>query len=71
MPESLPVLEINTAHPLVLRLADESDDDRFTGLAGIVLDHALLAEGAQLDNPADYVSRMNRDLLDLEQDSAT
>ena len=71
VPASLPVLEINTAHPLVVRLAAESDDARFSGLAGIVLDHALLAEGAQLDNPADYVSRMNRYLLDLEHDSAT
>jgi molecular chaperone HtpG len=71
VPATLPVLEINTAHPLVVRLAAESDDARFSGLAGIVLDHALLAEGAQLDNPADYVSRMNRYLLDLEQDSAT
>ena len=71
VPASLPVLEINAAHPLVVRLAAESDDARFSGLAGIVLDHALLAEGAQLDNPADYVNRMNRYLLDLEQDSAT
>jgi molecular chaperone HtpG len=70
-PETLPVLEINMTHPLVVRLAAETDDARFTGLAGIVLDHALLAEGAQLDNPADYVSRMNRYLLDLEQDGAT
>jgi len=35
-------------------------------LSNIVLDHALLAEGAQLENPADYVQRMNRYLLDIE-----
>ena len=67
LPETLPVLEINMDHPLVARLAAEADDARFRSLAGIVLDHALLAEGAQLENPADYVSRMNRYLLDLEQ----
>jgi HSP90 family molecular chaperone len=30
-----------------------------------VLDHALLAEGAQLENPADYVRRINQLVLDL------
>jgi len=31
-----------------------------------VLDHALLAEGSQLDSPAEYVRRMNKLLLDIE-----
>ena len=66
LPESKPILEINVQHPLVVRLADESDDDRFGALSKIVLDHALLAEGTQLDNPAEYVQRMNKYLLDIE-----
>jgi len=66
IPESKPILEINTAHPLVGRLAAESDDDRFGELSNIVLDHALLAEGSQLENPAAYVHRMNKLLLDIE-----
>jgi HSP90 family molecular chaperone len=28
-----------------------------------VLDHALLAEGSQLDNPAEYVQRINEFML--------
>ena len=35
-------------------------------LSHILLDHALLAEGSQLDNPAEYVHRMNKLLLDIE-----
>jgi molecular chaperone HtpG len=66
LPESKPVLEINVGHPLVIRLSEEADDDRFTELSKIVLDHALLAEGSQLDNPADYVRRMNQLILDLD-----
>ena len=66
LPESKPVLEINVEHPLVKRLAAESDDDRFGELAAIVLDHALLAEGTPPDNPADYVRRVNRLLVDIE-----
>ena len=66
LPESKPILEINVAHPLVSRLSAEGDDRRFDELSHIVLDHALLAEGSQLDNPAAYVHRMNRLLLDIE-----
>ena len=66
VPESKPILEINVDHPLVARLSDEADDSRFDELSHIVLDHALLAEGSQLDNPAAYVHRMNRLLLDIE-----
>jgi molecular chaperone HtpG len=65
IPESKPILEINVDHPLVSRLSAEIDDKRFDELSHIVLDHALLAEGSQLDNPAAYVHRMNRLLLDL------
>ncbi len=65
VPESKPILEINVDHPLVTRLSGETDDERFDELSNIVLDHALLAEGSQLDNPAAYVHRMNKLLLDL------
>jgi molecular chaperone HtpG len=66
VPESKPILEINVDHPLVNRLAAEADDARFDDLSHIVLDHALLAEGSQLDNPAEYVQRMNKLLLDID-----
>ena len=64
MPESRPVLEINVEHTLVRRLDAESDDERFASLANVLLDHALLAEGSQLDNPAEYVARINRLILE-------
>ncbi|MGB5629229.1 MAG: molecular chaperone HtpG, partial [Woeseiaceae bacterium] len=66
VPESKPILEINVDHPLVGRLSAESDDGRFGELSHILLDHALLAEGSQLDNPAEYVRRMNKLLLDID-----
>ena len=65
LPESKPILEINVDHPLVSRLSAETDDTRFEELSHIVLDHALLAEGSQLDNPAAYVHRMNKLLLEM------
>jgi molecular chaperone HtpG len=66
LPESKPILEINVEHPLVTRLSDETDDGRFGALSNIVLDHALLAEGSQLPNPAEYVQRINAFLLDTD-----
>ena len=71
LPESKPTLEINIDHPLVKRLSTETDGKHFAELSNIVLDHALLAEGAQLANPADYVRRMNQLLLQLEPAQAT
>ena len=65
IPETKPILEINVQHPLVSRLSAEPDVSRFDDLSHIVLDHALLAEGSQLDNPAEYVQRMNKLLLDI------
>ncbi len=66
IPASKPILEINVEHPLVNRLSTEPDDERFGDLSNIVMDHALLAEGSQLDNPAQYVQRMNKFLLDID-----
>ncbi len=71
LPESKPILEINIEHPLVNRLSSETDEKRFAELANIVLDHAMLAEGAQLDNPAEYVRRMNQFLLEAESGNST
>jgi len=65
VPETRPILEINVDHPLVSKLSGEADETRFDELARVVLDHALLAEGAQLDNPAEYVRRVNRLILDI------
>ena len=70
LPETKPILEINVGHPLVERLSRESDDERFSALSNILLDHALLAEGSQIENPAGYVARMNRLLLELDSASA-
>ena len=71
LPESKPILEINVTHPLVLRLSAVTDDRRFSEISNIVLDHALLAEGSQLDNPAEYVKRMNALLLELDSNAAS
>ena len=66
VPEAKPVLEINIEHPLLKRLSGEPDDDRFTDLTALVFDHAVLADGADLEDPADYVRRINKILLEMQ-----
>jgi len=63
VPEAQPILEVNPAHPLLQRLAAETDEARFTDLALLIVAQAHLAEGGQLDDPGAFVQRMNRILL--------
>ncbi len=65
VPESKPTLEINPGHPLISLLDQEQDEDRFADLAHVVFDQALLAEGGQLKDPAAYVERLNKLLLQM------
>ncbi|MES3041202.1 MAG: molecular chaperone HtpG [Pseudomonadota bacterium] len=60
LPEVKPILEINPTHRLVERLSQEKDEARFSDLALVLLDQAALAEGAQLEDPAAYVRRVQR-----------
>lgn len=65
VPESKPIFEINPEHPLVQKLDKESDEDRFADLVDVLFQQAHLAEGAQLDDPAGYVHKLNKLLLEL------
>ena len=65
VPEPEVALEVNPSHPLIERLDQEADEDRFTELAQVIHAQALLAEGSQLKQPAQYVTRLNKLLLDL------
>jgi molecular chaperone HtpG len=63
LPSSRPVLEINPRHPIVKRLEQETDEQRFADWSHILFDQATLAEGGQLDDPATFVRRLNELML--------
>lgn len=65
MPDTKPTLELNPEHALVKKLDAEADEDRFKELLNVLLDQARLAEGGHLDDPASFVHRLNRLLLEL------
>ncbi len=64
-PMPTPTLEINLEHPLVLRLEKEQDQARFDDLARLLFDQALLAEGGQLEDPAGFIHRLNKLMLEM------
>jgi molecular chaperone HtpG len=65
VPESKPVLELNVGHPLVKHLDGLADTARFRELSLLLYEQAELAEGSQLGNPAEFVQRLNRLLVEL------
>jgi molecular chaperone HtpG len=67
VPESKPIFEVNPEHPLVAKLDVEQDEDRFAELTNILFDQAQLAEGGSLEDPAAYVRRLNKLLLELSK----
>ncbi len=60
-----PIFELNPEHPLIKRLSTDVDSERFDDWTRILFDQALLSEGGQLDDPATFVSRLNKMLLEL------
>jgi molecular chaperone HtpG len=63
VPGFKPILEVNPDHPIVQRLSPL--DERFADWAQLLYDQALLAEGGQLEDPAEYVKRSNELMLAL------
>ena len=69
VPAVEPILEINVNHPIVKKMADEKDKDRFSDWSSIVLDQAMLADGGTLEDPATFVVKLNNLILDLSQNT--
>jgi len=63
LPAVKPWLELNAAHPLIVRLGELPDDDAFNSLAAIVADQATIADGGALPDPAGFLRRLNQWLL--------
>ncbi|NHC60970.1 molecular chaperone HtpG [Paenalcaligenes suwonensis] len=62
VPTVKPILELNPEHAFAARL-QSADDSQFEDLALVLLDQALLAEGAHVEDPAAFVRRVNKLLL--------
>ena len=60
---SKPIFEINPKHVLISNIKTEADDERFAEWTKLLFEQAVLAEGGHLDNPAEFVQRMNKLLM--------
>ena len=60
--EVKPILELNPTHPIVTKLAATADQATIDDTSLLLLEQALLVEGAELKDPAGFVKRLNRAL---------
>jgi molecular chaperone HtpG len=65
VPDSKPIFEFNPSHPLIGKLDNEQNEERFGDLSHILFDQAALAAGDSLKDPAAYVRRLNKLLVEL------
>ncbi len=60
MPEVKPILEINPNHGIVKKLAETEDKELSEDISRLLFEQALIVEGAELANPAEFAKRLNR-----------
>ncbi|ADU68305.1 molecular chaperone HtpG [Pantoea sp. At-9b] len=60
VPDVKYIFELNPDHTLVKRVADTQDESRFGEWIELLLDQALLAERGTLDDPNQFIRRMNQ-----------
>ncbi len=60
IPEIVPILEINADNEIVQKLADIKDEDLVKDISFMLLEQAMMVEGAELKQPAEFVKRLNR-----------
>lgn len=60
MPEIKPILEVNPDHAIVKQLQDSTDKILLEDVSHLLLDQAILAEGAPLKDPHAFAKRLNR-----------
>ncbi|WP_373018110.1 molecular chaperone HtpG [Thiomicrorhabdus sp.] len=65
IPTQKPVLELNPEHALVKKLESMDDEAKLQQWSLFLLEQAQLAEGDQLEQPAEFIKRMNALLSEM------
>lgn len=63
VPDSKPIFELNPEHVMITKLADMADEELFGEWAELLLEQAVLSEKGSLDDPSEFVARINKLLL--------
>jgi molecular chaperone HtpG len=59
VPGIKPILEINPTHKIVTHLDSIKDEDMFSAISHLLLEQAMIIEGMAIEQPADFVKRLN------------
>lgn len=54
-----PILEVNPKHEIVKKMKNMDSDDQFNDACNLLLEQALLVEGIKLEDPVNFVKRLN------------
>jgi len=65
IPGAKPILEINPEHPIIKKIIAEKNNDLFSDWSHILFDQALLSEGGQLDDPVNFVNKLNSMIVSM------
>ncbi|UCF97722.1 MAG: molecular chaperone HtpG [Spirochaetaceae bacterium] len=60
LPEVKPILEINPDHAIVKKLSGTEDKELTEDISRLLFEQALIVEGAELAQPAEFAKRLNR-----------
>ncbi|HET9920098.1 MAG TPA: molecular chaperone HtpG [Ktedonobacteraceae bacterium] len=59
IPMDKPILEINPDHPIITKMSNETDEQRFSDWTYVLFDQSALSIGEQLEDPISFVNRLN------------
>jgi molecular chaperone HtpG len=60
MPPMQPIMQINPNHDMIIKLRDSADQNLINDAALVLLDQAKLFAGMELDDTADFITKLNR-----------
>jgi len=59
-PAPAPILQINPKHELIIKLKESADQNLIDDAAHVLLEQAKLFDGQELNDTADFITRLNR-----------
>lgn len=65
VPNDKPILEINPQHAIIARMKREGDEKQFADWANVLFDQSVLSSGETLNDPVNFVNRLNNLLAQL------
>jgi len=60
MPDSKPIFEINPDHKIIKKLSKMNKNKQFDDSVMLLFDQALLVSNIKIDNPGEFISRINK-----------